>query len=167
MKRFLFPALMLCVIAIPAHGQRKFREVDLRVNGISSGSSYTAVLAAFGKPSKQTVERTEKALSCMDSDETYRTLYYPGLVVEVLELGGNRKPTVVAFTVTSTKWRASGIRIGSPPIQLERRFGKPNSIDRKAGRMIYDYVTPGNLGSVNFEFRKARLVRMLMAETLC
>jgi hypothetical protein len=158
---------MLCVIALSAHGQRKFREVDLRVNGIRSGSSYTSVLAAFGKPSKQTVERTEKALSCMDSDETYRTLYFPGLVVEVLEVDRNRKPTVVAFTISSRRWSASGVRIGSTPSQVVRRFGKANSVDREEKGTIYRYVTPGNLGGVDFEFRNGKLVRILMAETLC
>jgi hypothetical protein len=127
MRPFLFLALLL--IATSANGQGKLREVDLKVNGIGSGSSYAAVLAKFGKPTKQKVERTEKALSCMDSDETYRTLYYPGLEVEMLEVGGNQKPTVVALTITSTKRNASGIRIGSTPLQVERRFGTPISVE--------------------------------------
>jgi aspartate/methionine/tyrosine aminotransferase len=103
----------------------------------------------------------------MDSDETYRTLYFPGLVVEVLEVDRNRKPTVVAFTISSRRWSASGVRIGSTPSQVVRRFGKANSVDREEKGTIYRYVTPGNLGGVDFEFRNGKLVRILMAETLC
>ena len=103
----------------------------------------------------------------MDADEKYTKLEYPGLAVEVLELRGERKARVVALTVASSKWSASGIRLHSTPAQLVRRFGRPNSIDREGGKTIYSYVTPGNLGSVFFEFLSGRLVKIKMSETLC
>ncbi len=165
--RFLFQLTLAVLIVSPALGQQTLREVDLRIHGIGNGSSYAAVLAKFGKPTNQKIERTEKELSCMDADEIYRTLYYSGLEVEVLALDGNRKPKVVAFTITSTKWSASGVRIGSTPSQLVRRFGKPESIDRQDRMTAYYYVTPGNLGGVNFEFIGGRLVKIAMSETLC
>ncbi len=167
MVRFLFLALFLCVIFTSVHGQKKLQEVDLKINGIGSGSSYNAVLAKFGKPTKQKIERTEKELSCVDADETYRRLEYPGLEVELLELRGSRESKVVAFNITSTKWSASGVRIGRTPGQVAKLFGKANSTNREAGKMIYSYVTPGNLGWVHFEFLVGRLVKIVMSETLC
>src|SRR5215203_7513452 len=68
MRQFLFVLFILSATSVAASGQKKYREVDLRVNGIGSGSSYAAVLARFGRPTKQTIERTEREFSCMDAD---------------------------------------------------------------------------------------------------
>ncbi|HUR99694.1 MAG TPA: hypothetical protein VMZ26_16630 [Pyrinomonadaceae bacterium] len=167
LKRIAFLIFVSSIVTASTYGQKKLQEVDLKVNGIGSGSSYSAVLAKFGKPTRQTTEETGAALSCMASDEVSRALYYPGLKIELLKTTEMRKFAVVAMTVSSARWSASGVRAGSTLTQVMKRFGKPISIDREAGKTTYFYVTPGNLGSVNFEFSKGRLVSIVMSETLC
>jgi hypothetical protein len=165
MKGVIF--LILVMLITSARAQTKLQEADLKINGIGSGSSYSAVLAKFGKPTKQEIEKTEAMYACTGSAEVYRTLYYPGLKIELLKNDSLRKPTVVSMTVSSPKWTASGLRIGATPAQVARRFGKPVWIDRKGAKISYGYVTPGNLGGVGFEFWNSKLVSVVMSETLC
>jgi len=147
--------------------QTKLREVDLRISGVGSGTSYSAVISKFGRPVSKKSERTSRDLSCTGSDLTDLTLRYSGLEIGLIGDGRGRNLKVVKIVVTSNRWQASGIRVGFAPREIIRRFGEPNSRANRGGRVTYHYVTPGNLGGVSFEFRNGRLVKIVMSETLC
>ena len=50
MRSLFFPVLSILLVTVSGFSQAKLREVDLRINGIGSGSSYGVVVAKFGKP---------------------------------------------------------------------------------------------------------------------
>lgn len=155
------------LIKLPATGQERLREVNLRVNGIGSGSSYTTVIKKFGSPSYRVTEKYDATESCSNMPETHLTLKYPGLEVTLLGDGKGRKMQVYSMKVRSKKWLASGVRLGTDPSDVRKRFGKPVSQAIGDGTLTYYYVTPGNVGGVNFEFKNRKLVRIRMNETLC
>jgi hypothetical protein len=167
MKRLFFVIALLPFIAMPVIGQKKLTEVDLRVNSIGSGSSYSSTIAKFGPAISRKVEKTKAEDSCTATDDTYMTLRYSGMTVGLLGDGNGRNLTVVEIVVTSKRWQASGIRVGATPKEVIRRFGEPVSRAKRGSRANYDYVTPENLGGVHFEFLRGRLLKIIMSETLC
>ena len=166
-RRILFTPIFLAALHPFLFAQTKLAEVDLQVSGVESGTSYGVLLRKFGKPASRKSVFTERELSCTGSDITNLTLRYSGLEIVLVDDGYGRNFEVVEIVVTSNRWQASGIRIGAGPNEIVRRFGKPNSREKRGDRMLYQYVTPGNLGTVNFEFRSSKLVKIVMSETLC
>lgn len=165
---FLFIITAIAATATPVIGQEILREVDLKLRGVGSGSSYGSVIAKFGQPLSKKVERFgADNSSCIPNAHTLVKLGYPGLTFELLGDGRGRSLKVVEIDVTSGRWSASTIKIGARPYQVVQRFGEPDSRERRDTRMVYYYVTPGNLGNVNFVFKGDRLIRILMIETLC
>ncbi len=49
MKHLLF-FVLLVFLTLPVFGQKKLSEIDLRVKGIGSGTSYSTVVRKLGKP---------------------------------------------------------------------------------------------------------------------
>lgn len=166
MRLFLSPVFLFlfsnCVTA-----QKELREVDLRVNGVGSGTTYSKVFQKFGKPTRRKIEKTTASLVCSGSAETYLTLFYSGLEISLLGNGAGKGLKVVSIEVRSRKWSASGVSIGQSPKAVFARFGKPNSTAMLSGEAVFYYVTPGNLGGVNFYFRNNKLAKISMTETLC
>ena len=165
MKLFLFLALFT-TSALPVFGQ-KYREVDLRVNGVGSGTSYATVVRKFGKPLRSQKEKFTADDACSGSAETHLTLFYSGLEITLLGDGRGRNLEVYSIEVASKKWSASGVSLGASAKDVLTKFGKPNSKEEKPGEIVYYYVTKGNLGTVRFYFRNNKLVRVGMTETLC
>ncbi|HKP69567.1 MAG TPA: hypothetical protein VJV05_09805, partial [Pyrinomonadaceae bacterium] len=97
----------------------------------------------------------------------YLTLNYPGLEAVLIGDGSAQGFEIVAMTITSKKWNASGVRIGDSQANVEKRFGKPNATHAAGDVTTIEYATLDNLGLVKFEFTKGKLTKMLMAETLC
>ena len=159
--------VLLIFFTLPALGQEKWREIDLRVNDIGSGTSYSTVIKKLGKPRRRGTEKFDASSACSGSAETHLTLFYSGL--EVILLGDGRKGSldVYSIEVTSKKWIASGISIGANVKNVLNRFGEPSSKEEKSGETILYYVTKANLGVVNFHFRSNKLIKVLMSETLC
>ena len=161
MKTLIF--LIVCFLStIPVFAQKKLTEVDLRVNGIHSGSQFSAVLRKFGRPS---------SVKHLGFDECGRglrkVLHYPGLAIGLLGDGKGRKYQVISIGLTSSKWTVSpGIRIGAGKDLVQSRYGQPNE-GSYPGQDVLDYVTKENLGGVTFYFKNGRLIRVLMMETLC
>jgi hypothetical protein len=166
-KRIPLALILLTAFQSVLFAQKKLTEVDLRISGVGSGASYPAVLSKLGRPRSKKSEQTPRELSCTASDITELTLQYPGLEIGLLGDGDGQNLNVVEIVVTSHRWQASGIRVGDTTKVVFRRFGKPNSRANRGNRVVYYYVTPGNLGGVNFEFLKDRLVKIVMSETLC
>lgn len=165
MKLLVISAFLVFLI-LPIAGQKRLREVDLRISGVGSGSSYSTVVRKIGKPVSTKTEKYDSSESCSGVSETL-TLKYAGLELSLLREGLGKKLRVYAIDVTSRKWLASGLRVGANTANVRKRFGQPNSQAVVGGKLIYYYVTPGNLGGVNFEFKNGKLARILMTETLC
>jgi len=162
--RFSLVFIFLVVLTIPVIGQT-YREVDLRVNGIGEGSSYSAVIRKLGRPLRSTKQRASEG--CSGSAETYLKLFYPGLELELIGDGRGRNFFVHFIEVVSKRWSASGVSIGASAKDVVTRFGEPISKEYVSGETVYDYVTVGNLGGVNFYFRGDKLVRAVVRTTLC
>lgn len=165
MSRILLP-LFLAFLAASVPGQESLREVDLRVRGIGSESSYSSVIAKLGRPISRKSQRYT-AEDCIGRDATILTLRYRGLTVELLGDRDGKDFEVIELIITSPRWAASGVKIGASTNEVVRRFGDPISKEPRNNRTVYHYVTPDNLGNVNFEFQRGRLVKILMSETLC
>jgi len=88
---------------------------------------------------------------------------------------GNAPPMLIWFNLDGrgqvddlfATWNASGARIGDSSDSVEKRFGKPNSIEKENEVTVFFYVTRENLGLVRLEFAKGKLILMSMKETLC
>ena len=165
--QFLALLVLPFFVGTSTSGQKRLQEVDLRINGIASGSSYSSIVRKLGKPLSRRTEKSAALNSCSGKDETFVTLKYEGLGIRLLGDGRGRKLSVFSMDVSSEKWLASGARLGDSTYQVRKRFGKPVSQAILSGKLIFYYVTPGNLGGVNFEFKKKKLVRIKMNETLC
>ena len=168
MKRIVLSLLPVLLCVSIAASQTKPREVDLTIDGIGSGSPFSDTLVKFGVPPKKKIEKEEhEEGSCLGRTVTFLTLDYPGLQVILLGDGFAQGFEIVEMTITSKKWNAAGARIGDSSDSVEKRFGKPNSIEKKGEATIFFYVTLDNLGFVRFEFAKGKLILMSMKETLC
>src|SRR6266478_7144383 len=112
MKPLLILALVV-TLSLPTCGQKKLREIDLRVGGVGSGTPDSVVAKTFGRPLKIKRENTIAYLSCSGEAETYLTRFYPGLEIELIGFGKARQLHVSSIEVTSPKWIASGVRVGA------------------------------------------------------
>jgi hypothetical protein len=167
MKQILFLVLTI-FLALSVSAQSKTREIDLKINGIGSGASYSAVIGKFGKPRRNKKEKVAASTSCSNEAETYLTLNYSGLIIELLGDGKGRDLTVYSIEITSPKWIiTSGISIGASMEDIKAKFRQPDSESEYLGETTLYYVSKGNTGGVNFEFRNNKLVRVEMKETLC
>ncbi len=166
MKQLLF-FVLLAFLILPVLEQRKLSEVDLRVNGIGSGTAYFTVINKLGKPLQSKKRKVAADHACSHSAETYLTLFYPGLEIVLLGDGRGRDLFVYSIVVTSPKWSASGVRIGARVRDVQTKFGEPNSKAKESGETVWCFVTKDNLGRVNCYFRNDKLVRVEMMETLC
>lgn len=162
MKLFALLVLSFC-FALSVHGQKKWPEVNLRVNGIGSGTSYSTVIKRIGKPERTTDNGIDE---CGDGG-TLKSLHYSGLKIDVLSDAKGRNFTVIAIEVTSPEWKiGKSIRIGTTRKSVLAMFGKPlKDVDPDPNRI--DYVTKENLGGVTFRFEGDKLVSVRMQETLC
>lgn len=166
MKKLLFISL-LCIFTFSISAQKKLNEIDLRVNGIGSGTSYSTLIRKLGKPNRTKKIKVKAENACSNSDETHLTLFYSGLEITLLGDGKGQNLEVYSLEVITNKWTASGIKIGATEKEIQTRFGMPISKDDKSGETVFYYVTKENLGGVNFYFRNNKLVRVEMTETLC
>jgi hypothetical protein len=166
MKPFLF-LILLVFLTLPVLAQKKLSEIDLRVNGIGSGTSYSTVVKKLGKPLRSEKERFAADSACSGEAETHLTLFYSGLKITLLGDGRGRNPDVYSIEVTSKRWLASGVSVGANVKDVVAKFGEPNSKADISGETVLYYVTKENLGRVNFYFRNNKLVRVAMTETLC
>ena len=159
MKHFIAVLILSLSLCVLVKGQeRKLTEVDLTVNSIRSGSSLQKV-KTLGKPQRV---RNRGFDECAGQYE--RTFYFPGLEIGLLGSKNGRRGTVYSVEVTSRRWLiAPGLRIGATRQTIISKFGRP--IHNENNKLTY--VTKENLGWVAFEFRRNKLVRASMTETLC
>ena len=94
MKPFLFLILVIC-FTFPVFTQEKSREIDLRLNGIGSGTPYLTVVRKLGKPMRIEKERFAADSSCSGKAEAHLTLFYSGLKITLIGDGSGRNPDVI------------------------------------------------------------------------
>ena len=166
MKRFLLCILLgLGTLTVPA--QQKPGEIDLKINGVGLGSTYSDIIKRFKKPLRKTLEKTAANMACSGADETHLTLFYKGLKIVFLGDGKALNMNVVEIEVESSKWTASKINIGADIQDVKAEFGQSYSESKFLNKITLHYVSKGNSGLVNFEFLDNKLVRILTKETLC
>lgn len=163
----LFFLILLGSSTLSISGQNNFREIDLRVQGLGSGTSYANVVRKLGRPLRRVTKKYKASEACSGSAETHLSLLYSGMEITLLGDGRGRNLAVYSIEVTSGLWSANGVRIGADARDVVAKFGEPNSKTEKIGETIFHYVTEGNMGGVNFHFRNGRLSKVRMTETLC
>jgi hypothetical protein len=166
MKQILF-FVLLTFLTLPVLGQKKFNEIDLKINGVGSGATYLKVVKRLGKPLRSKTQRFNQSEACSGKAETHLTLFYSGLKVTLLGVGKGQDLSVYSTEVTSKKWDVSGIRIGTNIKDIIAKFGAPTEQAERSKETILYYVTKDNLGTINFHFQNNKLVKARMTETLC
>ncbi|MDQ6787488.1 MAG: DUF2845 domain-containing protein [Acidobacteriota bacterium] len=166
MKTF-FLLIFTFVVTLTTFGQNKSREIDVRIQGIGSGTTYSTVIRKLGKPLHSKTTKFKASEACSGATETHLTLIYKGLEITLHGDSRGRNLSVYEIEVISSKWIASEISVGAKSKDVLTKFGEPNSKAEKAGEVIFYYGMKNNLGGVNFYFQNNRLIKILMNETLC
>lgn len=160
--RLIYVSLIFWVLPLTSFAQEKWPEIDIRVNGIGSGSSYRQVLKKIGKPN----QIVDNGIDECGEGGKLRSLIYPGLTIGILSDAKGRNFVVISVRITSTKWAIQkGIRIGAYRRTVITELGKAIKDESDPDKLVY--VTKGNLGVASFIFRGGRLVEIDMQETLC
>ena len=141
-----------------------FAQVSLlegpKVNGIALSATYKQVLAKFGKPSSDKINKVDECIG----DRT-RTVKYPGLMFEMDEQKGTFH--VYSFEVTSPMYDVSGVKVGNAPAAVQQRFGtRKRTVENPGPRWFYD-MTDENPGGTNFYFREGKLVKIQTSYMMC
>lgn len=161
MKRFILFTFLIC-FTLPVLGQEKWREVDLKVNGIGSGTTYSTIIKKLRKPL-----HSENGGFDECGGGFIKTLHYSGLNIGLLSDAKGKVFSVISIEITSSKWLIEpGINVGANIEYVQAKLGQPIGDDIDSQNTL-DYVTKDNLGIVNFYFRNNRLVKVEMQETLC
>jgi len=98
--------LAILVLCVPVLAQTSLSG-GLKVNSLGLGATYKSVVAKFGKP---TTEKIQKGDECVP--DRRKILTYPGLTFELIE-GQKNNFTVITFEVTSAKYDVSGIKVAT------------------------------------------------------
>ncbi|MDM7921480.1 MAG: hypothetical protein QUS14_04195 [Pyrinomonadaceae bacterium] len=164
----LFVLTFIAIFLMPTglNAQKVLTEVDLRINGVGEDSGHREVIDKIGKPLRVRTENIRADQACSDQNERHRTLVYDGLEIVLLRIGKGEEG-VTSMKVTSGDWDASGVGIGDSMDAVVARFGEPSSREVRDDRTVLFYVTPGNLGSVKFEFVDGKIAGISMSQTLC
>src|SRR5689334_11316825 len=86
--------LAILVLCVPVFAQTSLSG-GLKVNGLGLGATYKSVVAKFGKP---TTEKIQKGDECVP--DRRKILTYPGLSFELIEDQQKKNFTVITFEVT-------------------------------------------------------------------
>lgn len=151
----------------PAATSLVWRELDLDVNGIRSGTAYEDIVKKIGKP----VQFKNFGLDeC--SNGQMRAIYYQGLTIGLEGDARKKNFAVVRIEVMSSKWlMGNRVHVGSTRDEVLQTFGPANDEAKDEGfddrHPQLNYVTKDNLGGVTFLFESGQLFRVVMQETLC
>ena len=157
--------LALLVLIFPTLG---FAQSSLpegpRVNGLGLDAKYSEVIRKLGKPTRDVTDRSIN--ECTGS--RLRTLYYPGLKVELFDAETDLFK-VFAFEVTSSKWDVSGSRVGDSTAAVQKLFGTRGRKVEKvgAGTVWYYEMNEEAPGLSNFHFRNGKLAKIYFGYTMC
>ena len=153
--------LAILVLCVPVFAQTSLSG-GLKVNGLGLGATYKSVVAKFGKP---TTEKIQKGDECVP--DRRKILTYPGLSFELIE-GQKNNFSVITFEVTSAKYDVSGVKVGDTQVAVNRRFGKRTMEDTVSGQKVWYYeMSSDNPGSSNFYFRGGKITKIQAGYEMC
>lgn len=156
-----FFIFVLLAFSVSAFGQKAPTD-GLKVNGLGLGAAYKTVVAKFGKPVKEKIQKGDECVP-----DRRKILTYPGLTFELIE-NDNKNFTVISFEVTSAKYDVSGVRIGDTQLAVSRRFGKRSMEDTVSGQKTWLYeMTPELPGNSNFFFRAGKITKIQSGYEMC
>lgn len=169
--KVLFVFLIIGLFAFNATAQKP-PTVELIVNGIKSGTTYSKIVKQLGKPNSE--EETGEN-PCTDAVE--KRLFYDGLEMTVEKGENDSNYALLDMKITSANWVTNkGIKIGSTPQQVMAKYGKtkyenafvrPGEEKQFTGEKWLMYEIKNGVGSVTFYFKKNRLVRIELEPTIC
>src|SRR5438270_8764232 len=119
-KRTIFMSKLIClaILLLPgiitAFSQSSLPD-GLKVNGVGLGAKYAEVVRKLGKPARDITNK--KMDECIGSK--IRTLTYPGLKIQLDDSGTGYE--VFFFEIISSKWDASGAKIGNAENSVQKR----------------------------------------------
>jgi len=162
MKTTLF-ILMTIALASSAYSQSSLPK-GLKVNGISLDTSYNEIVKKLGKPTREVT--TKKIDECIG--ERLRTIYYPGLKIELVE-GKRNNFTMFAFTVTSAKWDVSGNRVGAAAAAIQKLYGtRGRTIQKNNGSEDWYYeMAEDNPGGTTFTVKNGKVTEIGVTYMMC
>jgi len=152
---------VLLVFSVSVFGQKAPTD-GLKVNGVGLGAAYKSVVAKFGKPIKEKIQKGDECVP-----DRRKILNYPGLMFELIENEG-KNFTVISFEATSAKYDVSGVKVGDTQVAVSRRFGKRTMEDTVSGQKVWYYeMTPDLPGNSNFFFRAGKITKIQSAYEMC
>jgi hypothetical protein len=160
--------LLLAVAAGTAFGQA-VNLAKLKINGsVGLDSTYSQVVKALGKPTKDG-KATDEA--CIGAHE--KTVDYAGLSFYFMDgdSRGGKTFEVKSFSVTSSKWLVSGVRVGDTPAVVKAKFGAKYRLDRRTdgGGLAWHYEMDDKSGpgTTTVIFKKGKVVEINSAFMMC
>ena len=151
---------------------QKTPTVELVVNNIKSGTTYSTIVQRLGTPDS---EEDTGENPCTDAFE--KKLLYDGLEITVDKGSTDRDYRLLDMKITSSKWMTDkGIKLGATPQQVMAKYGKTKyeaAFERPGEKKIYTgekwllYEMKKGPGGVIFYFKNNRLVRIELEPTIC
>ena len=168
LSRVLILAL-LTAFALPLVSAQTVNTAKLKINGkVGLDSTYAQVVAALGKPAKETKPGPEE---CTGGHE--KSVEYAGLSFYFMDGPSRSKKTflVMGFNVTSPKYTVSGIKIGDTEAVVRQKFGSKftTDTDRSTGETAWQYEIgeKDGPGWTTIIFKKGKVVNIGSAYTVC
>lgn len=162
MKRLLLVACLL--FAASAISAQSSLPKGLTVNGVPLDAGYAEVTWKLSRPTR--VVTTPKIDECIGG--RIRTVYYPGLKIEMAE--GEKKDDfrIFSFEITSAKWNVSGVKIGDPSAKVQKLFGTRGRRVENSPTLGWFYdMTEDNPGSSIFYFKAGKVIKIISTFEMC
>jgi hypothetical protein len=161
MKKYILSLSAILLFTFTAFAQ-KGEEVELIVNGIKHGTSYTDLIGKLGKPLREGKKQFDECYGGFG-----KTVWYNGLEIEVFSDENGDNYTISSIKVTSAKWiTAERIKIGSSLSVVKSKYGKAFESNEN-GLKVLTYEMKNGPGGVEFYFRGNNLVRFKLIPTIC
>lgn len=162
MKKLLFVACLLFAASVIS--AQSSLSKGLTVNGVALDAKYAEVTWKLGKPTR--VVTTAKIDECIGA--RIRTVFYPGLKIEMAEGETKGDFHIFSFEITSAKWDVSGIKIGDPLVKVQKLFGtRGRRVENKPTLGWFYDMTDESPGSSNFLFRAGKVYKISTTYEMC
>ncbi|MDI1242591.1 MAG: hypothetical protein PSX80_11795 [bacterium] len=140
----------------------------LRINGIGLDSTFAQVTKALGKPMKDGKATREE---CIGGRE--KAVDFDGASFYFMDGDSKNRKTfeVKGFTVTSSKYSVSGIKVGDTELNVRRRLGtkftKSDDLETGADIWTYDFPESGDPGSTSVYISRGKVIKITSAHQVC
>ena len=162
MKRLLLVGCVLLAASVVS--AQSSLPKGLTVNGVALDAKYAEVTWKLGKPTR--VATTAKINECIGA--RIRTVYYPGLKIEMVEGDSKGDFHIFSFEITSPKWDVSGVRVGDPSGKVQKLFGTRGRRVENNPTVVWFYdMNEESPGSSNFFFRAGNVYKISTTYEMC